>query len=292
MQKRDLMSREPVPGDEEQKLIAELMGHTEISMKREALALCSRFLRRKWISPDGFFEVVRVIGMFGSKKRWASRLETAFARQSARIRRAMQGKMLVFYASFNDWGNALRFASARRDLLPNEIAFAIEVFARTGRVREVRRLGVRIDRWLDELHSKPLTSDARHDAGFLWYGLGIYKVQECYSDNWYSRYLAREEAIGHWSAVAAHHPLGPVSAYNAVDLDLSIALQRVNDWIKCVEIASRREFDTTALSLPGNQESLNAEMLTRFNRCRRALERLVPEKRRKELGMDRPSHTN
>ncbi len=63
--------------DEEQKLITELMGHTDISMKREALALCSRFLGRKWISSEGFDEVVRVIGMFGSKKRRASRLEAA-----------------------------------------------------------------------------------------------------------------------------------------------------------------------------------------------------------------------
>ena len=122
------MGRETMLDDEEQKLIAELTGHTEISMKREALALCRRFLRGKWSSPEGFFEVVRVIGMFGSKRRWAPQLEAALSRQSASVQRGLQGTMLMFYAGFDDWEKALRYASMRRDLLPHEIAFSIEAF--------------------------------------------------------------------------------------------------------------------------------------------------------------------
>jgi hypothetical protein len=45
---------------------------------------------------------------------------------------------------------------------------------------------------------------------------------------------------------------------------------------------------STALSLPGNQEKLTARTLARFIRQRRILERLVPEKRRKTLGMAKP----
>ena len=122
---------------EEQKLTEQLAGFTDISMKREALGLCRRFLSRKWISPDGFSEVVRVIGMFGIQARWAPRLEAAVARQSSRIRRALQGTMLFFYGARCDWKNALRFASMRSDLLPHEIAFAIEAFAHAGRTREL-----------------------------------------------------------------------------------------------------------------------------------------------------------
>jgi hypothetical protein len=45
---------------------------------------------------------------------------------------------------------------------------------------------------------------------------------------------------------------------------------------------------STGLSLPGNQEKLTARTLARFIRQRRILERLVPEKRRKALGMAKP----
>jgi len=277
---------------EEEKLIEELAGLTDISMKREALGLCRRFLRLKWISPDGFFEVVRVIGMFGSKKRWAPRLEAALVRQSARIRRALQGTMLTFYAGFGDWENALRFASLRRDLRPHEIAFAIETFAKTGRTHEVRRLGRRIERSVQnvyELSNKGRWHDAiLYEQMYLLYGLGLFKVQDCYASDWFSRQEAREEAVEDWLAVFVEHPLGPVAGYNAIDLLLCIVLEKVNRRIREIEEMRKGKCDATELCLSGNQEGLNDEMLRRFNRCRRALERLVPEKRRKELGMDHP----
>lgn len=270
-------------------MIEELAGHTNISMQTEALDLCSRFLRRKWISPDGFNEVMRVIGMFGTKKRWASRLEAALARQSAKIRRALQGTMLTFYGGFDDWQNALRFASMRRDLLPHEIAFAIEAFARAGRVREVRRLGMRIERWVEEIDGNPRWREGKsYELDFLLFGLGLYKSHACYAKDSYARELAREDALLDWSAVYVNHPLGPAAGYNAIDLRLCMVLEKVNWRILCIEEESKWQADNTALSLPGNQEGLNAQMLARLNRCRRALERLVPEKRRKELGMDRP----
>ena len=131
-------------------MIAELSGHTDISMKREAFALSHRILLRERVSPDGFFEVVRVIGMFGSQIRWARCLESAYVRQSAKVRMALQGTMLTFCAGLGDWENALKYASMRRDLLPHEIAFSIEAFARAGRIPEVRRLGKRIDRRIDD----------------------------------------------------------------------------------------------------------------------------------------------
>jgi hypothetical protein len=288
------MNRESSPRlsailSEEQKLTQELAGLTEISMQAEALVLCRRFLCRRWVSPDGFHEVMRVIGMFGSKKRWASRLEAAFARQSARIRRVLEGTMLFFYAGFGDWRNALRFASMRNDLLPHEIALAIEAFARAGRVREVRRLGMRIERWVERIDSSRRPRHAQYELGFLLYGLGIYKTQGCYAKEAWLRELGREEALSHWSAVFVGHSLGPAAGYNAIDLLLCMVLEKVNRRISRIREVDGVDFDSTALSLPGNQEKLNAEMLARFNRCRRALERLVPEKRRKELGMDRPS---
>ena len=289
------MNREPSPRlsdalSEEQQLIEELAGLTDISMKREALALCRRLLRRNGISPEGFSAVVRVIGMFGSMARWALRLEAALARQSARTRRALQGIMLCFYASFNDWENALRFASLRRDLRPDELAFAIETFAHTGRSREVLLLGRRIERWVEEIEDEPHKPDGYyHELQFLLYGLGLFKTQACYAEDRRFCEAEREDAILDWSAIYAHHPLGPAAWNNATDLALCMMLETVNRRIKIIEEIGKRKADATALSLPGNQKKLNAEMLTRFNRCRRTLDQLVPEKRRKELGMDRPS---
>ena len=234
--------------------------------------------------------MVRVIGMFGIMARWALRLEAAFARQSARTRRALQGTMLRFYFSFNDWENALRFASLRRDLRPDELAFAIETFARAGRTREVRHLGLRIERWVEEIEDEPHKPDGYyHELQFLLYGLGFFKTQACYAKDRRFCEAEREDAIVDWSAIYADHPLGPSAWYDAMDLTFCMVLEKVNRRIRIIEETDRRKADETALSLPGNQKGLHAEMLAYFNRCRRALERLVPEKRRKELGMDRPS---
>ena len=259
-------------------------------MKREALGLCRRLLRLERISPDGFHEVVRVIGMFGTKARWAPQLEATFLRQPARIRTAMQGIMLCFYAGFGDWKNAVRFASTHHDLLPHEITLAIEAFARAGRTREVLVLGRRVERWVEEIDREPHRFKVCDDGFQFWlYALGIFKTQACYPKDRRFCESAREDAILDWSAIYVDHPLGPAAWYNATDLTLCMVLEKVNRRIKIIEETAKRKTDATALSLPGNQEGLNAEMLARFNRCRRALEQLVPEKRRKELGMDRPS---
>ena len=289
MRRKSLPSRTETQSEEE-KLIEKLGGLTDLSMRRDALGLCRRFLRLEVVSPEGFFQVVRVIGMFGTKACWAPRLEEALAQQSARIRRALQGTMLCFYAVSGDWANALRFASTRRDLLPHEIAFAIEVFERAGRNREVLLLGRRIERWVEKIEGEPHGLDGfAHELQFLLYGLGIFKTQACHAQDKYSGEEARDEAVSAWWAIDTDHPLGPAASYNAIDLTLCVALENVNRRIRIIEETGSRKSHDTALSLPGNQEKLNAEMLTRFNRCRRALEQLVPEKRRKELGMDRPS---
>jgi hypothetical protein len=174
---RDFPPRLSTALNEEQKLIEELAGQTNLSMKSEALKVCSRILRLKRISPDAFAEVVRVIGMFGIKNRWAPRLEAALARQSRKTRRALQGTMLFFYAVPEDWKNSLRFASLQRDLLPHEIALAIEVFAQAGRAREVRCLGLRIERWVDRIDSNPnLQRALSHELDWLLFGLGVFKT--------------------------------------------------------------------------------------------------------------------
>lgn len=238
MQQRELMNRETLPGDEELKLISELAGFTAISMKREALALCSRFLLRKWTFHEGFYEVVRVIGMFGSRARWATRLEAALVRQSARMQRALQGAMLTFYAGFDDWENARRFASMRKDLLPHEIAFSIEAFALAGRTREVRRLGKRIDRWLNDIVCNRNFAHSGYELGFLYYGFGIFQAHGYELNEPWLRKWGRQEAVDTWNCVDLDHPLGPASAYNAIDLLLCMALENVNRGINYIRRVS------------------------------------------------------
>lgn len=288
MQERDLISRESLPGDEGRKLIDELTGLTDTSMKRQALALCRRFLRVKWCLAEGFIEVVRVIGMFGSRSRWAPRLEATLVRQSARMRKALQGTMLTFYAGFHDWENALRYASMRRDLHPHEIAFSIEAFARAGRFREVRRLGKRIDRWIDAIIFSRRPRNSMYELGFLYYGFGFFKAHGYEVEEPWLRESGRGEAVSNWNCVATDHPLGSAAASNSSDLLLCVALENVKRRIQCIENACSGKFGSTALSLPGNQEKLTARTLARFIRQRRILERLVPEKRRKALGMAKP----
>jgi hypothetical protein len=292
MQDRDLMDHRSPPSGEEERLIAELSTQADIPMKREALALCHRILLRKKVSPDAFKEVVRVIGMFKCQARWARWLEAAYARQSPRVRRALQGTMLTFCAYLEDWENALKYASVRKDLLPHEIAFSIEAFARAGRIPEVRLLGKRIDRWIDEIVRNRDYRHSKYELGFLYYGFGIFQVHGHEPEKPWLREDGRREAANSWSAVCLDHPLGAASAHNASDLLLCVALEYVNGLIRWIEKMNNWKFDSTAHSLPGDQGKGRAETLARCNRYRRILERLVPEKRRKELGMAKPLYVD
>ena len=282
--------------EEEELLLKELDGFTDMSMQSDALEVCSRILRLKRISAGGIEAVVRVVGMFGTKKPWAPRIEVALARQSAKTRRDLREIMLCFYATFGDTKNALRFASTRRGLLPHELAFSIETFADAGRLREVRRLGLRIQRLVDRIdrgkkHPR-LGTPLADELDYLLFGLGVFKAFCAHKDRdddleWFFAERHREDAITDWAAIAFDHPLGANAHYRAIELRLCIVLERIKHQIRCVEHARNRKEDDTVLSLPGNQDGLYAEMLERFIRYRRTLERLVPEKNRKELGMDR-----
>lgn len=255
-------------------------------MKRDALRLCRRLLNRKRISPDGFSSVVRAIGMFGTKKCWAPRLEAALARQSVRTRRALEGTMLCFYAVSNDWRNALRFASLRRDLSPDELAFATETFAIAGRRAEVICLGRRMERlYVAILRNQRPTEDAVYAINYLLYGLGFYRIIEGAELNEYARSLGAEKAINLWGDVDEAHPIALTAIQNLLDVWLSLILEMVNGRIARVEEADKTLKDDTALSLPGNQQGLFNDMLASLHKHRRNLERLVPEKRRRELAM-------
>jgi hypothetical protein len=87
-------------------LAAEISGYADLGMKREAMRLTDRVLEKRRILPEEFGEALRTIGVYSSFsdfKKWKSKLEAAYNRQSRRFKRKARSDMLGMYASLREW---------------------------------------------------------------------------------------------------------------------------------------------------------------------------------------------
>src|SRR2546426_11736299 len=95
-------------------IAAEISGYCDLGMKREALRLIRRVLAKRRILPEEFGEAVRTIGVFSDFKKWKSRLEAAYDRQSRRFKQKVRPYMVEMYGSLGEWKTALQFLSIRK----------------------------------------------------------------------------------------------------------------------------------------------------------------------------------
>lgn len=262
----------------EDRLLEYLDGHIDLGQKREVLRLCTRVLAQRRVSSEAVWSVVRAVGMYGTRRGWAAKLEACYAWQPAKICRSLDGSMVLFYGGFGDWPNAARFAGVRKNWQPHEAAFVMEALLDAGRIDEARRLHSICFRDWCELYSHatngPMIGDAAETERFFFrHTMALYEA----------RTGGCSSAALLWSHCPDDHPLVTTAMRNCLDAYLCCALGAANDGIKLVERLSRD--DPSMLELPCNHDREMAQHLRDLQRCRRTLERLVTPERRKEFGL-------
>ena len=262
----------------ENRLLDYLDGHIDLGQKREVLRLCTRVLAQRRVSSEAVWSVVRAVGMYGTRRGWAAKLEACYARQPARVRRSLDGSMVLFYGGFNDWPNAARFAGVRKNWQPHEAAYVMEALLHAGRTEEAGRLHSICFRDWCGLYSEetdaPMIGDAADTELFFFrHTMALYEA----------RTGGCSLAGMLWSLHPDDHPLATTGMRNCLDAYLCCALGAANDGIQLVQRLSRG--DPTMLELPRNHDREMAQHLRVLQRCRRALERLVTPERRKEFGL-------
>lgn len=254
-------------------IAAEISGYADIGMKNDALRLVRKLLAKRRILPEEFGEAVRTMGIHLSCKtwkQWKPSLEVAYNRQCRKFKRQARSDMLSIYASFGEWETALHFVQVRKLLTAADVFFGMEVLLQLDRLEEADVLASRA--W----NVLRCISD-RFQRAVILAALGAF----------FSRTRRWSAAIEIWEAMPLEQPFRRDALSGIVKLHLASALEAAERGLQWVAELKENPNNENGLCLPGNDLALTDEAEKELLKFKRGIEKLLPDKARKELGITR-----
>jgi hypothetical protein len=249
----------------------ELDGLVGAGMKKEALALARRLLKTPIVAAPEFADAVQAILILADKvKSWKPLIEAAYGRLPKRERGSVRFWLMSVRDVCHDHTGVLRLAPERftGKFALQEAVWAMEAALALGTNRVIRLLGARLPRLISR------AEDPVARAQLLL----------CLSE-----FYARE---GKWAgAIAAAEPAQECQTFlsNAVGVIVEIhaarALKAIRRGFDKIEAFSKQFDPKTELMLPGNARTILKQAEKEFRKLQKILERIVPEKRQRELGV-------
>jgi hypothetical protein len=250
-------------------MAAEMSGCSDLGMKREALQFVRRILAQKHILPEEFREAVRTIGVHADKlEDWKSKLEAAYNRQSRTFKRRVRSDMLSMYASMDDWDNARRFISIRNAWSADEIMFTMGVLLALDMLEDARVLAGRCKRAL-------CSATDRFEQSLLIEALASFFAR---THHWGA-------AIELWQQAPLDQPFRRDALTGIVQLHLACAYESIEIGLQKLSELKESPDTATALCLPGNDSGLTKHAEKALLKFKRGIEKLLPPKARKQLGI-------
>jgi hypothetical protein len=252
------------------KLALELSGYVDAGMKYMALDMAGEILQNERISPFEFREVIRAIGVYADEiDEWTLQIESAYRQQSAKFRDCVRESMLDFYCSIKDWEKAARFIRLRTLNEPPDLFFAMRVLLQLDQLDRAERILVKCH----SFQAKPMSSFHQHCL-----------IEACAS--YYARIGEWEHAIHLWRIAPKEEAWARDALINIVEMYAARALWEANKGLAVLKEA-RKEVDLEMeITLPGNDDSMDDDWERDLLKLKEALEDILPEERRKELGLD------
>jgi hypothetical protein len=250
----------------------ELGGLTNLGMKREALRKARRMLKSRDMTGDDFNRALNAILTLADKcKPWTPVIEVAYARLQRRDKQAVRRWMLYFYCSSRNHEAASKFIPLRfaGEFDIAELAFTCETWLELKRMDEMDNLARRLSRAFKVAkHPSMLT----HLAGYL--------------GEYYARKGLWNKAVELWEFVQQDNIHCQNAVESIVEIHVAGALLAIK---RGFELAQKfnRDFDPKMeTTLPGNDKKIQQQAEKKFLKLQNALGKLLPEKRRRELGLD------
>jgi hypothetical protein len=250
---------------------SELEGLVEMGMKDEALRLARRTLKGDSITADTFNDALDAIIFFADGcKPWAKLVESAYARLSKRDRRSACSNLLSFHCCNHDYEAASRFIPRRfeGEEWLSELGFAMETMLALGKMNEVEKLARRLPRAIKE-------ADNRMMQAMLLHFQAEYLVRK---GDW-------DRAIKLLEIVQLHETFSQNAVAGIVEIHAACALLAIQRGLQLVE-KFNQNFDPVAETIvPGKDKAIQQTAEKEFRRLQKILENILPEKRRKKLGV-------
>src|SRR6266536_1212793 len=247
-------------------IAAEISGYADIGMKKEALRLIRRVLRERRILPEESCETVRAIGVFSDFEKWKPKLESAYNRQPRKFKRKTRPYMVELYGSLGKWETALQFLSVRKPSSTIEIFFGMEVLLELGKLDDAKALAARCRKVLR-------LAEDRFDRAVILTALGEF----------FSRIHQWDDAIATWEHMPLEHPFRRDALSGIVKIHLARAVESIERGLQLLSELKKNPDRENQLSLPGNDLALTAQAEKELLKFKRRIEKLLPEKARKEL---------
>ena len=249
----------------------ELDGWVSLGKKDEALRLARQQLKNPIMSGDDFQNSLSAILTVADQLRtWTPLVESAYARLSKRDRRAARFWMLSFHCCNCSYERASRFIPRRFDGFPVELAFAMGTMLELGNMAGAKTLAGKLPRAIQ-------AADTPTTQAMLMDCLAEYLVRK---GEW-------NEAIRIWETVQ----LDPIKMESGVvgimEIHAARALQSTRAGLQLVEKAKMNFDADLETTLPGNEKVRWAQTEKKLRRFEKMLQKILPEKRRKEMGIDR-----
>ncbi len=247
----------------------ELEGYVDLGMGRQARKLARQILSKKRILPEEFYETIHSIGIFSDFGKWKTEIESAYQRQSRRFQKCCRAAMLSFYFSLGDEDKASQYLSTERPPDPADAFFTMNVLLELGRLEEAKVLAAKMGR---------LINRAQEPAGRAFLIEGV------------ARYFAR---LGKWDTAAEVWSWAPLEqAFRAdaivglVHLHLARALNQSDQGLKALKEIGQNVDLGCEIIIPGNDEGITRDLEKELLKLKHELEKLLPEKRRTQPGLE------
>jgi lipopolysaccharide biosynthesis regulator YciM len=224
------------------------------------------------MTSNDFNNALNVILTHADKcKPWTPVVETAYARLQKCDKQAVRRWMLYFYCSCRNHKAAAKFIPRRfaGEFDIAELAFTCETWLELKRMDEMEKLAKRLSRAFKVAkHPSMLT----HLAGYL--------------GEFYARKGLWNKAVKFWEFVQQDNIHCQNAVESIVEIHVAGAMLAIKRGLELVENFNQNPDPQMETTLPGNNKKIQQRAEKKFRKLKRILEKIVPEKRQKDLGLE------
>lgn len=249
-------------------LARELSGQVDLGASDEVRRLTRAVLRHADLDAEVLSEVVRAIGVLNNSHRWRREMELAYARLAQKERKRARSAMMGYYYTIGELDMGLSFCSLHDLREPHQMMFAMDIYLHFGKLAEARKVAKKAKILL----AQPQTAFA---ASLLIEALACY----------HARRREWNIALDLWSAAPRNQPLARDAAVGTVEIFIARALDVIMKELETIGTILKQPPSELGLALPGIEEELLRGTEKAILRLKVGLERLVPERRRRALGL-------